>query len=125
MKLLLFILPVAVSLAWGGVQPRAQFRMAVDSSVVPDRYLVSLKIGHTLSEHWETIGQDLSKDGEDFRYMETINVYSVTLRDEYIVHNTIRTDPQVEDVESMSPKPLHLPLLYVSHVSMFIESKIS
>ncbi|OSS43929.1 hypothetical protein B5807_11362 [Epicoccum nigrum] len=99
MKLLLFILPVAVSLSWGGVQPRAQFRMAVDSSVVPDRYLVSLKIGHTLSEHWETIGQDLSKDGEDFRYMETINVYSVTLRDEYIVHNTIRTDPQVEDVE--------------------------
>jgi hypothetical protein len=112
MKLLLFILPVAVSLAWGGVLPRAEstveFRVAEDSSVVPDRYLVSLEVGHTLEEHWKTIGQNLSKDGEDFRYMEMIDVYVVTLRNANIVHDTIRTDPRVEDVECMSPKLFHL-----------------
>jgi hypothetical protein len=128
MKLLLFILPVAFILAWGGVLLRTQRTVepgVTDKSlVVQDRYLVSLEIGHTLDEHWKTIGQNLSKDGEDFRYMDLINVYVVTLRNASIVHNTIRLDPQVEDVESMSPKLFHFPLSYVHSRFDDHESKI-
>jgi hypothetical protein len=117
MKLLLFILPVAFILAWGGVllktQRTVESGVSDNSLVVPDRYLVSLEIGHTLDEHWKTIGQNLSRDGEDFRYIDLINVYVVTLRNASIVHDTIRTDPRVEDVESMSSEIFHLLLSYV------------
>ena len=129
MKLLLFILSIAVSLAWGGVlpgpEPTVEFRVAEKSSVIPDRYLVSLEAGHTLEEHWKIIGQDLSEDGENFRYMEMIDGFAVTLRNANIVHDTIRTDPKVEDVESMSSKLFHLPLPYLFHVPMVIIERLS
>jgi hypothetical protein len=123
MKLLLFIL--AASPAWGsvlpGAEPAVEFRVADESSVVPDRYLVSLEDEHTLPEHWKAIGRDLSRDGEDFVYMEGINVYVVTLRDADIVHKAIRTDAKVEIVESMSPKVSYLVLSYTLRASMGIE----
>jgi hypothetical protein len=128
MKFLLFILPVAIILAWRGVLLRTkrteESGVTDESLVVPDRYLISLEIGHTLDEHWKTIGQNLSKDGEDFRYMDLINVYAVTLRNASIVHDTIRTDPRVEDVESMSPKLFHLTLPDVHPRFGDYESKI-
>jgi hypothetical protein len=124
MKLSLFIL--AVSPAWGsvlpGAEPAVEFRVADESSVVPDRYLVSLEDGHTLLEHWKAIGQDLSRDGEDFVYMEGINAYGVTLRDADVVHKGIRTDAKVEIVESMSLKSVYLVLSYTLRVSMEIEA---
>jgi hypothetical protein len=126
MKLLLFIL--AVSPAWGGVLPRAdppvEFRVADESSVVPDHYMVSLETGHALSEHWKAIGRDLSRDGEDFYYMEGINSYGVTLRDANIVHNAIRTDTKVKFVESRSTTPSLLSISYTLSVSIIIKRRV-
>lgn len=107
MKSLIFFL--AISPALGSILPRddppVPFTVLDEDSKVTDRYLVSLKDGHTLSDHWEAIGQDLSKDGEDFQYMEAINVYGVTLSDEDVVHSAVRSDTGVEVVESMFLKP--------------------
>jgi hypothetical protein len=110
MRLSLFILAIAP--VWGGVLPRADlpeapvvFSVADEFKAVPDRYLVSLEAGYTLAEHWEAIGRDLSREGEDFRYLESINVYVATIHDADIVHEGIRTDTKVKLVESMCPAP--------------------
>lgn len=127
MKWLTFLL--AISPALGSILPRAEppvpFTVLDEDSKVKDRYLVSLKSGHTLSDHWKAIGKDLSKDGKDFQYMEAINVYGVTLSDADIVHSAVRSDTEVEVVESMSLKPSLQQIAYTDCISTARERESS
>lgn len=67
---------------------------------ISDRYLVSLKDGHTLEDHWSAIDMDLSEEGENFIYMKDINAYGVTLSDKGIIDDNVRSDDKIQVVES-------------------------
>jgi hypothetical protein len=77
------------------------FSVGDEKRKVENRYLVSLFDGHTLEQHWGSIGVDLSKDGKEFNYLEAINTYGVTVEDEKIIKEKVLNDPGVEIVESM------------------------
>lgn len=80
--------------------PIVKFSVVDEHLKIPDRYVVSLKDGAKLSQHWKTIKKVLSKEGKDFSYMEDINAYVVTLKDADIIRKSVRKDESVEIVES-------------------------
>jgi cerevisin len=65
-----------------------------------DEYIVELHPHHTLEDHFQNIGMDLSKkQGTDLFYpLETIHSYRARLTEDF-VHNIIRFDPGVHSVE--------------------------
>ncbi|RYP07183.1 hypothetical protein DL765_009235 [Monosporascus sp. GIB2] len=64
-------------------------------SIVRDRYMIALEEHAQLSDHWEAIGQDLSKDSDacgDYRYLANIKVYFCTIKDKDLLDERVRGD---------------------------------
>lgn len=62
-----------------------------------DQYIVRLHDDHTLDNHFEHIGMDLSNGTDVFHSLEVLHSYRATLTEEF-VHNIIRYDPGVHSV---------------------------
>ena len=56
--------------------------------------MVKLHDKHTLADHFEAIGEDLTQTAQYFHYLETINTYTVKIPHE-VLHNRIRIDPGI------------------------------
>ncbi|KAF2420161.1 subtilisin-like protein [Tothia fuscella] len=68
-------------------------------SVVIDSYMVALHPNHTIEQHFDFVGRDLSQNASNnFVSLGIINGYGATL-DAHTVHNLIRANPGVRIVE--------------------------
>ena len=77
--------------------------------LIEDSFLVMLRPGHTTTDHFKHIGQNLSETADDFGRIDSINGYRVQI-DPHTMHNIIRNDPGVLLVEQDSnveaPQPV-------------------
>ena len=69
-----------------------------DGELVEDEYIVALHSGHTLEQHFEQIGTDLTVNASMFHRINAINGYRARLPHD-LVHENIRFDAGVEFVE--------------------------
>jgi len=79
-------------------ETKAQYIMPKGAELVPDEYAVKLRDNHTLKDHFENIGLNISEVAEMFRSWDLINSYRCRINPK-IMHDVIRHDPGVEHVE--------------------------
>jgi hypothetical protein len=65
--------------------------------LIKDEYIVQLRPGYSLDEHFQFVGYNLSAESEDFDFMEQLNAYGIHI-DEDTLHEKIRYDPGVRRV---------------------------
>jgi hypothetical protein len=97
LKLLLFTGGVSAFLA-----PRSTTQVLyniLSAMLVPDHYIVSLHENHTLEDHHENIGLNVSEVSETFNFMDLINTYHCRLSNSSILPDLIRHDLGVKVVE--------------------------
>lgn len=76
--------------------------------LVPHQFVVRLQGGYTLERHWETIGVDISKIANTFKFMEFSNMYYCNIDDDSIIHDRVRKDRGVKTVEQDEYLDIHL-----------------
>jgi hypothetical protein len=97
LEILLFLSSAFAFLAPRSENP-ANYIVPGGSRLVPDEFVVKLRDGHTLEDHFENIGLNISKVAQMFSPMELINSYRCRI-DSNIMHDLIRHDPGVQHVE--------------------------
>lgn len=99
----LFVLASALNVS-GFVTPAreingsAPYHRPERSNLLEDRYIVAFHDGHSLEDHFEAIGLDLSKISPMFYRLDALNAYQAQL-DGYTVHELVRLDPGVKFVD--------------------------
>ncbi|KAL9108784.1 MAG: hypothetical protein Q9227_006441 [Pyrenula ochraceoflavens] len=76
----------------------APFHQPENFTLVPDEYIVKLRVGHTFDAHFFRIGLNLSETAQAFHAIKPLNAYHVRL-DQKIIHELVRADPDVKYVE--------------------------
>jgi hypothetical protein len=85
--------PAPFSLGWGK-----------NMTLIENEYIVVLHDNHTLEDHFGFIGTNLSNN-ENFKHLESFNIYRVGLGNETLLHEMIRYDPGVRSVEQNGMAP--------------------
>ncbi|KAL9090310.1 MAG: hypothetical protein Q9165_005343 [Trypethelium subeluteriae] len=78
-------------------QEKAPYNRPCDQ-LVDNEYIVKFRPGHTLEEHFNVIGRNLTTEAERFRWMATFPGYSLRI-DSDTIENLVRRDPEVDYVE--------------------------
>lgn len=76
----------------------APYYISGQAKLVDDQYLVFLRDGHSIKDHFNAVGFDLSKNSSKFYRLDALNAYQARL-DSYTVHEMIRHDPGVKFVD--------------------------
>lgn len=76
----------------------APYLRSKPAKLIENQYLVALYDGHTIDDHFEAIGLNLSQYASLFYRLDSLNAYQARL-DSHTVHQLIRHDPGVEFVE--------------------------
>lgn len=78
------------------------------SNLVPNSYIVKFHDNHTLQDHFDYLGQNLSETANRFRDMPGFGGYALEI-DSYTLHEQIRYDPGVSRVTHNSRIKPNLP----------------
>ncbi|KAJ4247524.1 hypothetical protein NW762_013204 [Fusarium torreyae] len=97
-----FLLPLLLApFVLGALAPRAEVPCPYhrpEAELIEDEYVVVLHRGHTLQQHFEQIGNDLTVNASMFYPIDSINGYRAKLPHN-LVHEHVRFDPGVDFVQ--------------------------